>query len=272
MEIVDNDKIKSIMYDVSKKNILPFFRNLKSNQINYKNNKDIVTSIDIEVENYLNKTLPQLIKKSNFIGEELYFKNPSILDNYNKSEYCWTVDPIDGTSNFVNGKKKFAIMIALTFKKNIIQSWIYKPLTEDLMYATNKKGTYINGHKVFKIKNKKIVNSTGSISFKYWNKKDQNTIYILRNNFKKINSYGSIGCEYFDIVLGKRDFTILSKLSPWDHIPGVLLVRESGGADCHFDKKRYKFNKKCKNLIVSNSKTLNLEIIKKIKEINHDYK
>ena len=168
--------------------------------------------------------------------------------------------------------KKFAIMIALTFKKNIIQSWIYKPLTEDLMYATNKKGTYINGHKVFKIKNKKIVNSTGSISFKYWNKKDQNTIYILKNNFKKINSYGSIGCEYFDIVLGKRDFTILSKLSPWDHIPGVLLVRESGGADCHFDKKRYKFNKKCKNLIVSNSKTLNLEIIKKIEEINHDYK
>ena len=115
MEIVDKDKIKSIMYDVSKKNILPYFRNLKSNQINYKNNKDIVTSIDIEVENYLNKTLSQLIKKSNFIGEELYFKNPSILDNYNKSEYCWTVDPIDGTSNFVNGKKKFAIMI--TFKK-----------------------------------------------------------------------------------------------------------------------------------------------------------
>ena len=89
------------------------------------------------------------------------------------------------------------------------------------MYATNKKGTYINGHKVFKIKNKKIVNSTGSISFKYWNKKDQNTIYILKNNFKKINSYGSIGCEYFDIVLVafKRGFKsvfidniILSKL------------------------------------------------------------
>ena len=42
-------------------------------------------------------------------------------------------------------------MISLTFKKNIIQSWIYKPLTEDLMYATFKKGTLlINGHKVFK--------------------------------------------------------------------------------------------------------------------------
>ena len=32
-------------------------------------------------------------------------------------------------------------------------------------------------------------------------------------------NYGSIGYEYIDIAKGKRDFAILSKLSPWDHLP-----------------------------------------------------
>ena len=66
MEFVDNDQIRSVLIEISKKIILPNFRNLNSNQINYKNNKDIVTSVDIEVENYLKKTLPQFLKNSNF--------------------------------------------------------------------------------------------------------------------------------------------------------------------------------------------------------------
>ena len=60
---------------------------------------------------------------------------------------------------------------------------------------------------------------------------------------------------------------ILSKLSPWDHLPGILIVREAGGIDNHFDKRPYNFNQKSKNLIVSNSKRLNIEIINKIKEL-----
>ena len=66
MEFVDNDQIRSILFEISKKIILPNFRNLNSDQINYKNNKDIVTSVDIEVENYLKKTLPQFLKNSQF--------------------------------------------------------------------------------------------------------------------------------------------------------------------------------------------------------------
>jgi len=59
----------------------------------------------------------------------------------------------------------------------------------------------------------------------------------------------------------------LSKLSPWDHLSGVLLVREAGGNDSHFNNMSYKFNEKSNNLIVSSSRKLNIEIINKIKEL-----
>ena len=41
------------------------------------------------------------------------------------------------------------------------------------------------------------------------------------------------------LAKGIRNFTILSKLSPWDHLPGILLVKESGGYIKHFDESLY---------------------------------
>ncbi len=267
MDIIDNEKIQSILYSISKEKLLPNFKNLKSDQIQYKNNKDIVTSLDIEIENSLKEILPKFIKNSNFIGEEIYTYKPQILNFYNQEQYCWTVDPIDGTLNFVRGKENFAIMVALTFGTKIIQSWIYKPITEEFMYSIYNEGTYLDNKRIKLNKLSVISNSIGSISTKYWSKNFENKIKILKNYFKTVNSYGSIGCEYFDIALGKRDFALLSKLSPWDHLPGILIVREAGGHDSHFNNMPYIFNRKFENLIVSNSRNLNLEIIKKIKEI-----
>jgi len=157
-------------------------------------------------------------------------------------------------------------MVALTFSSQIIQSWIYKPITQEFMYAKLNHGTFLNKKKITINNFNSISNSVGSISSKYWDRNIEEKIKLLKNNFEKINSYGSIGCEYFDIVLGKRDFAILSKLSPWDHLSGVLMVREAGGYDSHFNNSPYKFNQKSNNLIVSSSKNLNIEIINKIKE------
>ena len=67
----------------------------------------------------------KLLPDSLFVGEETFFHSPKIIENYHKKNFCWTVDPIDGTTNFVKGKEKFAVMIALTFKEKIIQSFSF---------------------------------------------------------------------------------------------------------------------------------------------------
>jgi fructose-1,6-bisphosphatase/inositol monophosphatase family enzyme len=258
--VINPNDLREILFNISKDIILPSFGNLEKNQISYKDGKDIVTDIDISVEKELNNTLPKLIHNSNFIGEESYAKNNNILNYYLSKEYCWTVDPIDGTSNFAKAKDRFAVMIALTKNREIIQSFIYKPLNEDFMYA-DRSGTYLNNNKINLKKKINIQNAIGSISTKYWDEKKKEKLISIKNKFANINSYGSIGCEYFDIALGKRDFALLSRLYPWDHIPGVFIVRQSGGHDCHFDKKEYKFYKDSRNLIVSNSKSLNYDIL-----------
>ena len=75
--MINPSDIREILFDISKKIILPSFGNLSKDQISYKNEIDIVTEIDIDVELQLNIQLSKLIKTSYFIGEETFSKNPS---------------------------------------------------------------------------------------------------------------------------------------------------------------------------------------------------
>ena len=125
--MINPNDLREILFNISKDIILPSFGNLKKNQISYKDGKDIVTDIDICVEKKLNNILPKLIQNSNFIGEESYAKNNNILNYYFSDEYCWTVDPIDGTSNFAKSKDRFAVMIALTKKQKLANLLFISP-------------------------------------------------------------------------------------------------------------------------------------------------
>ena len=111
-----------------------------------------------------------------------------------------------------------------------------------------------------------ISESKGSISAKYWEEKYAYKMEKIKSLFKEVKSYGCIGFEYIDIIKGNRDFAILSRLSPWDHIAGILLVREAGGSVIHFDLSNYKHNNRKNNLIVANSIILQNRIMSLIEE------
>lgn len=263
---VKNEDIYEICHAVSKKLILPKYKNLKETDIMKKKNNEVVTSIDINVENKLKSYLSKILPNSNIIGEESSFTKKSILDIYKEKKYCWTIDPIDGTNNLSKGKDKFAIMIALSFFNKILQSWIYQPTTNDFFYAIRNKGSFFNNYKLKSNNTKIIKKSIGSISTKYWDSFDSEKLIKLKQKFYKISSYGSIGLEYVDIAKGVRDFAILSKLNPWDHLPGILILRESGGFDQYFDQSHYNFLLDKKNLIVASNKLLGNKIINCIRE------
>ncbi len=266
MHKISNYEIENIFYDLSKKFIFPKYKNLNSDDLKRKKNKDLVTSVDIRIEEYLRIVLKKLIKNSNFIGEESYEKNKKIINLYSENNYCWTVDPIDGTNNFARGNDRFAIMIALSYGYKILQSWIYIPVTKELYFANYGEGSFLKKQKLNTNNTSKLINSKGSISKKYWNEKNFKKIQKIKTKFKSVNSYGCIGLEYVDISKGKRDFAILSKLSPWDHLPGILLLRESGGSDKYFDKGNYNFHLKKNNLVVASNKDLSSKILNSIKE------
>ncbi len=47
------------------------------------------------------------------------------------------------------------------------------------------------------------------------------------------------GHEYITLANGEMDFALFGSINPWDHLPGTLLVQESGGVVLNEDRTPY---------------------------------
>lgn len=109
----------------------------KSGFVSYtKDVADIVTDIDIKVEQYIRNHLAQLTPQFGFIVEE----GVSDLNH----EYNWSIDPIDGTKYFAKRVPMFYTQIALLKKKIPLYSLTYQPISHQLFSARKNAGAHLN--------------------------------------------------------------------------------------------------------------------------------
>ncbi|HRD77727.1 MAG TPA: inositol monophosphatase family protein, partial [Hyphomicrobiaceae bacterium] len=47
------------------------------------------------------------------------------------------------------------------------------------------------------------------------------------------------GVDYPKVLTGKAHFTVYGRCLPWDHLPGIMLLREAGWVDRHLDGSTY---------------------------------
>ena len=89
-----------------------------------------VTNGDIEVNNILTKKIASLTPQIPIISEETSAnKKNKNLDNF------WLIDPIDGTSEYINNREEFTINAALIIKKKPVLGVIYAPDKKRLFYS-----------------------------------------------------------------------------------------------------------------------------------------
>ena len=223
--------IYKIQKQASEEIIIPLYGSLESDQISFKYRfDDYVTEADKNSEIFLKQKLYELIKDSNFIGEESYNR----LDSHENFvyDYTWTCDPIDGTYNYVNNLDKFCIMISLCKSEIPIASWLYFPVFKTFCY------TFPNSSVIFSNKKNKVkaYRENDNIKFEVIN---GSTLFIdeLFENFKtQIDKHGlkvskNLRCAGFEVaalICGKIDYVKHKYLTPWDHSPVFDLAKSSG--------------------------------------------
>jgi len=79
--------------------------------------------VDVEIEQQLRKPLLQLLN-CDFWGEE----TGHVLTGHS---WCWVIDPNDGTSDFLKGRKGSAISVGLLRDSVPVLGVVYAPVTED---------------------------------------------------------------------------------------------------------------------------------------------
>ena len=196
-----------------------------------KNN--LVTEIDHNAQKIIIEDITETYPDHLIVGEE-----DNIKKIKNNSEFIWVIDPIDGTTNFVNGIPNFAISIALLKNYEPIAGaiWIPWPNNEkSLIFSSSKNnGSRIGSLKLDLTENNITNLEEGSVTsyssfstlfgnknrnIKPWNK-------IIKGEKRVI---GAVAYEMALVAKGVIRFGLFGPASIWDFGAGLLIIKEAGG-------------------------------------------
>lgn len=191
--------------------------------------KEVTSSNDHEADAIIIGHLQDRCPTHNLLTEET-----GLVDN--GSDYTWIIDPLDGSSNFLNHNPFFAVSIALSYKDELITGVVFAPFLEEMVVARRGHGCTINGRPV-------LVSTTDEIEKTYVvgcpggeknNVRFADLEYAIHKKNKDFRKIGSAAVECYMVAAGRVDaFTTLS-ISPWDVAAGVLCVEEAGGRVSNF--------------------------------------
>jgi len=203
---------------------------------------NFVTKYDVEVQNFLFAELLKLYPYATFIGEEEDQKGNE------PGEYCFIIDPIDGTSNFIFDYKHSAISVGLLHDGQIIAGVVYNPYLKELFSAEKGTGSFLNGQPL-KLKNLQL--NEGIVGFgtcPYDRDKADVTFLIARKLYDKALDLRRSGSAALDICYVAANRFVLYfelSLSPWDYAAANLILTEAGGCISTMDRKELPLTKGC---------------------------
>lgn len=232
-----------IIQEISEKIILPRFQDICKNRIIAKSPADLVTSVDIDSEMAFFKELPKVVPNSQIISEELADEHPTLLKSFHdeKIKNLWVIDPLDGTTNFINGKENFAVAVSLITEGKTKASWIYLPYKQQMLYGDNQNGVFLNDKKL-QTENKKA---------KIENIDTNHTLIPYLDKSLNLIRASSCSCSYFNLITQKIDAIVFSKrLLPWDHVAGTFLHKCVGGFNAFMDGSEYSPTKPQNNTLI----------------------
>ena len=187
---------------------------------------NFVTKFDISIQEFLKKELLGLYPDAEFIGEEGYDGNEM------RADISIIADPIDGTTNFIKDYRHSCISVAIMKNKQPYIAVVYNPYLDDLFYAKNGYGSYLNGEKI-SVSNEGLKN--GLIIFgtsPYYPDLTDLTFDTAKKLFKSaadIRRTGSAALDMCYVACGRAELFFEYLISPWDFAASSLIVKEAGG-------------------------------------------
>tara|TARA_B100000678_G_scaffold207921_1_gene175493 strand:+ start:28 stop:855 length:828 start_codon:yes stop_codon:yes gene_type:complete len=149
-----------------------------------------------------------------------------------EKETVWIIDPLDGTSDFINKTGEFTIMIGLVRKQVPVLGIIYCPPQNTLYVAQQNQGSYqLAGEKWSKMSVSTISDLTKSRTvYSRHHSEESERLFFKYIKTKKLTKRGS-SLKAIDVASGTSElyFTSTNKIKQWDTCASYCLVKEAGG-------------------------------------------
>ena len=148
------------------------------------------------------------------------------------SEFCWYVDPLDGTTNFAHGFPMFNVTMALERAGELIAGVIFDPTRNEMFSSERGAGAYLNNRPIHVSKVARVEETlvaTGFPSLKRHENVNVHFYYQLAMVTHGVRRAGSAALDLAYVASGRLDGFWEFGLNPWDMAAGILLIEEAGG-------------------------------------------
>ncbi|MFF0611721.1 inositol monophosphatase family protein [Nocardia tengchongensis] len=245
------DEVAQVLVCAAETAILPRFRRLTAGDVTEKEPGDLVTVADREAEQLISCGLREIIDIP-VVGEEAVAEDPSLLEALG-TQACWLVDPIDGTSNFVAGRREYAVMAALIRSGNPVAGWIILPETGQLYVTEHGSGAFRDGIRLLRPPPPAEVEQLrGAAPTKRLSNHERAQLSVVGKRFAALGPGAlSAGVNYTRLLDGDLDFVLYQRSQPWDHAAGTLLLAEAGGISLRPDGSPYRLIESPTNLLLN---------------------
>lgn len=225
-------------------------------EVTMKNNnpRDIVTAVDIAVNDFLISALKKEFPTYGIYSEES-------TNEMKGEDYVWAIDPIDGSSNFARHIPHFAICVGLLHKGTPVLGVVYNPVTRELFSFKKGEGAYLNGER---IEVSKITELRDSYILLHAGRKPElwqwggDGYAKLLANAKKTGNLGGSALDACFVASGRVEGNIYGRLSAMDIASALGILFEAGGVAVGVDGQNIKLSTEPQKVFMANNqKTAN---------------
>jgi fructose-1,6-bisphosphatase/inositol monophosphatase family enzyme len=237
--------VAGLLAAAAQADILPRFRRLEAQAVRAKSGPlDLVTDADEAAERRIAAALAEAFPGCAVVGEEAATADPRILDRLADADLAFVVDPIDGTANFVAGVPVFGCMTAAVRRGEVVASWIHDPIGGETAIALRGEGAWIErpdgACRDLRVAPPAAVGAmVGAVSWGFMAEPLRSRVTARLPSLAAVVGYRCAAQEYRLAAAGHLHVLVYHRLLPWDHAPGWLLHRESGGHAAQFDGRPY---------------------------------
>ena len=183
-------------------------KNFRRERVEKKGAHDYVSYVDKESERRIVTRLREIVPEAGFIAEEG-------SGRFSSEEYCWVVDPLDGTTNFIHANSPFCVSIALRNKAEILLGVVYEVCRDECFWAWKDSPAYIQ------------------LGFPYQAERSREFMVQLVNHLYGrvggLRVQGSAAAELCYVAMGRFEARLELLLGPWDIAAGALILKQAGG-------------------------------------------
>jgi myo-inositol-1(or 4)-monophosphatase len=199
----------------------------KPQEITIKGLRDIVTETDLAAQAQAIEVIRGQHPDHDIWAEEVD-QTPD-----GASDYCWIVDPLDGTTNYSRGLPCFSVSIALSHRGELILGVVYDPLRDQMFRAQRGQGAYFNDDRIQVSTTGRLIDAVVGLDWAREQELRCRTAQLVAEvvpEVRTLRNAGSAALGLCSVAAGWTDAYFHFSLNPWDVAAASVMIQEAGGA------------------------------------------